>query len=79
MADLLVFPRQGESLKHGSGFSKNLNKPGLPNRKGWLQKSSCQGCQSCLCQKEENGATSLDHQIVRWERVKVSESHTFLK
>ena len=38
MADLLVFPRQGESFEHGSGFSKNLNKPGLPNRKGWIQK-----------------------------------------
>ena len=36
----------------------NLNVQGLPKRKGWPQchkVSSCwQGCQSCLCQKEED-------------------------
>ena len=56
---------------------KNLNILGLPKKKEWPQchkESSWQVRQAASVTRKRNRAVCPDHQIMRWERVKVSES-----
>ena len=58
---------------------KNLSIQGMPKRKEWPKchkVSSWQELQSRLCKKKGNRTIRSDNQIVRLERVKVSESRT---
>ena len=54
----------------------------LPKRKEWPQRHkviSWQGRQNRFAKEKTNGAISPDHQIVEWQRVKMSESLTLAK
>ena len=82
MADLLVLPRPAESLQNGADFSgKTCNTLGLPKRKEWPQchKEQLARMPEPPLPKEKNRATCPDHQIVKRERVKMSESCTLIR
>ena len=56
---------------------KNLNKLGLPKRKSGLsatKRAVGKNARASFAIKKRNKVISPDHQIVTWERVKVSES-----
>ena len=83
MADLLVLPRPAKSLQNAPSFSWiNLSIQCLLKRKEWSQchrESSWQGRQSHFAKRKRNRAVCSQHQIVRCERVKMSESRTLTR
>ena len=81
VADLLVLPRPAKSVQNGAGFSKNLSILGLQKRKERLQRQKAVGkyARSTFAKRKRNRAAYPEYQIVRWERVKVSESRTLAR
>ena len=74
--------RQADLLVRSRPARKNLNILGLPKRKEWPQchkTSSWQIRRSRLCQKNKDRAVCPKHQVVRWDKVKVSESRTLAR
>ena len=80
-AALLVLPRPAKSLQNRAGFSKKLEHNGSAEKK-WPQchkEATWYVRQSRLCQKKRYRTVCPEHQIVRWERIKVSERRTLAR
>ena len=78
MEDLLVLPRAGDSLQSRAGFSRKtrnilgLLKSGLSR----IKRAAGEYARAAFAKRKSNRAVCPKHQMVRWERVKVSWSRT---
>ena len=83
MADLLVLPRPAKSVQNGAGFSGKTRaywayrkgKSGLSTTERAVGKYAG----AALAKRKRNRAVCPKHQIMRGERVKVSESRTLVR
>ena len=75
MADLQVMPGLAEILQNNAGFREKLEHTGAVEKKGWPQCHKVSSWQELTLPK----VTDPSIQIVRWERVKVSESCTLTR
>ena len=76
MADLLVLPRPAKSLQNGTGFSEKFQSSGLSEKERVVSVPKSKQLESTPEQPlPKSKRTKPSVQIMRWERVKVSESH----
>ena len=83
MADLLVLPRPARSVQNNAGFSGETSaywacregKSGL----GATERAVGKYVRAALAKRKRNRAVSPEYQIMREERVKVSESRTLAR
>ena len=69
---------QQRACRMAQASAENFNILSLLKRKEWLQcnkESSCQVRQAAFTKRKRNRAVCPNYQIMRWEKVKVSESH----
>ena len=83
MANSLVLSRPAESLQNGAGFN---GKTGIiyacQQGKGDLRttkRAVGKDARAALAKRKRNTAICPDQQTMKWERVKVSESHTLTR
>ena len=83
MADLVGAAETSKELAKWCRLQRrNLSILGLPKRKERPQRhkeSSWQVRQATFAKRKRNRAASPEHQILRWERVKMSKSRTLAR